>query len=58
MTVKELIEILKKYPQNALVFTANEHGSFDLEESNIYFGNNQEDVKDYGEEYYEFITIS
>lgn len=57
MTVKELIKILEKYPQDIDVLGANEHGNYDLEEENIFYWNNEEDVKKYGEEPYECVTI-
>ena len=58
MTVKELIKILEKYPQNIEVLGCNEHGNYELEESDIYYWNNQVDVEKYGEDFYEAITIS
>lgn len=58
MTVKELIKILEKYPQNIEVLGCNEHGNYELEESDISYWNNQEDVEKYEEDFYEAITIS
>ncbi len=57
MLVKELIEILKKMPQDCEVLTSEEGNAYEIEEKDIIYWNNEDDCKKYGEEFYECVQI-
>lgn len=54
MTVKQLINILLTMPMDAIVCSSEEGNAYDLEEKDIFYWNNQDDLNRYPNDNLEF----
>lgn len=57
LTVGKLIEFLSQFDENLEVYMWTEGGMEELEENDVSYWNNEEDVARYGEEFCEGILI-
>jgi hypothetical protein len=50
MTKKELIELLKDYPDDAVIYSYADHGQTPEQVNRIYASKDEEDLRYYGDE--------